>query len=255
MIIEYYRPATIEEALELIGRVGVPVFPMGGGTALERSASRPLAVVDLQDLQLSGFRERGNQLEVGATTLLQAFLEQPGIPDGMRQAIAREASYNLRQVATVAGTLVVASGRSPLATVMLALDAKLALRSNLSASEESSGLGDLLPFRQAGLKGRLITRLTIPTNVSITFESTSRTPADLPIVCCAVATWPAGRTRVALGGHGPAPILAFDGPDAHGAEIAAREAYSRAGDEWATAAYRQDVAGLLVRRCMEELKG
>ena len=101
MIIEYYRPATIEEALELIGRVGVPVYPMGGGTALERSASRPLSVVDLQDLQLSGMRERGNQLEVGATTRLQAFLEQPGISDGMRQAIAREASYNLRQVATV----------------------------------------------------------------------------------------------------------------------------------------------------------
>jgi CO/xanthine dehydrogenase FAD-binding subunit len=227
---------------------------MGGGTALDRFSSNSFAVVDLQDLSLAGIRTRGNLLEVGATARLQALLEHPGLPDGLRQAILREASYNLRQVATIAGTLVAASGRSPLATAMLALDAQLLLISGLSREEEVTSLGDLLPFRADQLKQRLITRLDIPANAALFYDSAGRTPADLPVVCCAVASWPSGRTRVALGGYGPAPVLAFDGPDALGAEIAAREAYSQAGDEWASAAYRQDVAGVLVKRCLEHVR-
>jgi CO/xanthine dehydrogenase FAD-binding subunit len=253
MIVEYYRPETIEAALELIGRAGLPVIPMGGGSALDRKGSDPLGVADLQDLPLSGIDERGNRLELGATTTLQTLAEQPRLPPGLLRAILYEASYNLRQVATIAGTLVAASGRSPLATVLLGMDAQLALRSSASPGEETTGLGDLLPFRQQPLRGRLITRITVPANVKVAFEYASRTPADLPIVCCAVAAWPSGRTRLALGGYGPAPVLAFDGPDALGAEVAAREAYSQAGDQWASAEYRQEVAGVLARRCLEEV--
>jgi CO/xanthine dehydrogenase FAD-binding subunit len=250
MIIDYYRPKTISEALELISRQDIPARPLGGGTAIERSFDRQVAVVDLQDLPLSEIRQRGNQVEVGATTRLQALLEYPGLPAGLDQVIIREASNNLRQIATVAGTLVAARGRSPLATALLALDAELILQANSTPAEEMFSLGDLLPLREEILKERLITRLTIPTNATLSYEAVSRSPADLPIVCCAVATWPSGRNRVALGGYGPSPTLAFDGPDPLGAEIAAREAYSQAGDEWATAAYRQDVAGMLVKRCI-----
>jgi hypothetical protein len=72
-------------------------------------------------------------------------------------------------------------------------------------------------------------------------------------VCAAVVMWPSGRTRVALGGFGSSPALAFDGSETEGVEIAARDAYSQAGDEWASAEYRQDVAGVLVKRCTSQL--
>ena len=250
MIIDYYRPKTIEETLDLIGREGVLALPMGGGTAIDRSPSKLIAVVDLQELPLAEIRQRGNQLEVGATTRLQALMEYPGLPASLRQAIIHEVSYNLRQIATIAGTLVAASGRSPLATAMLALNAVLVLRSSSSPGEVNSSLGDLLPVRNEKLNKHLITNLIIPSNVTLEYDSVSRTPADLPIVCCAVATWPSGRTRVTLGGYGPAPILAFDGPDRLGVEVAAREAYSQAGDAWASASYRQDAVGMLVKRCI-----
>ena len=73
----------------------------------------------------------------------------------------------------------------------------------------------------------------------------ARTPADQPIVCAAVAQWNSGRTRLALGGWGSSPILAMDGPDSEGIEFAARNAYSLAEDEWASAEYRQEMAGVL----------
>jgi CO/xanthine dehydrogenase FAD-binding subunit len=38
-------------------------------------------------------------------------------------------------------------------------------------------------------------------------------------------------------------------------EIAARSAYSQVGDEWASAEYRQDVAGVLAARCLDTAAG
>jgi CO/xanthine dehydrogenase FAD-binding subunit len=45
----------------------------------------------------------------------------------------------------------------------------------------------------------------------------------------------------------------MDGPDDGGAEAAARAACAEAEDEWGSAAYRSDVAGKLVKRCLEDL--
>jgi len=250
MISGYYRPKSITDALDLIGNGELPGVLVGGGTALQRSSPVPFVIVDLQDLPLAGVQPRGNLLEVGATTRLQALLEHLELPDSLHKAILHEATYNLRQVATIAGCLVSASGRSPLATALLSLDAEVHLRTSASPEPEKISLGDLLPLREERLKQRLITHLVIPTNLSLVYDSVSRTPADLPIVCCAVATWPSGRTRVALGGFGPSPLLAFDGPDSAGAELAAQEAFSQASDEWASAAYRQYVAGIMVRRSL-----
>ncbi len=249
MIVEYARPQTLEQALELLKRPGLRTIPIGGGSALERASSEPLAVVDLQALGLDKISPRGNFLDLGATVTLQALFEYAATPPAVRDAIRFEASYNLRQVATVAGTLVAADGRSPFTTALLALDAVL----TLSPAGESVGLGDLLPMRSERLRGRLITRVIIPLNTALSYQFVARTPADRPIVCAALARWPSGRTRLALGGYGSAPLLAMDGPEPGGIETAARSAYSSAGDEWASALYRQDTAAVLAARCYESL--
>jgi CO/xanthine dehydrogenase FAD-binding subunit len=95
----------------------------------------------------------------------------------------------------------------------------------------------------------------LPSNTRLAYESVARTPVDLPIVCAALAQWPSGRVRLALGGFGEAPVLAFDGPEPGGLEIAARDVYSRAGDEWASPEYRQEVAGTLAKRCLLTVTG
>jgi len=256
MIVEYHRPKTVEEALTLLSRSGILSIPLGGGSGIDRSTIEPIAVIDLQDLGLNTLRARGNTLDLGATVTLQALLDYPRLQPALFQAIRHEANYNLRQVATVSGTLVVADGRSPFTTAMLALDARLTIRTgNDQSKEEKIGLGDLLPIRKEKLPGKLITHITILHTLRLAYTYVARTPADRPIVCAAVAGWPSGRTRVALGGFGAAPLLAMDGSGAEGAEIAAQNAYSQAGDEWATAEYRQEVAGVLVRRCVEEIGG
>jgi putative selenate reductase FAD-binding subunit len=270
VIREYHRPKTVAEALALLARREITTLPLGGGTVINQarpaifgsaapnvehlglaggSETEAIAVVDLQDLGLSVIKRRGNRLEIGATATLQSVLEWPGLLSALGEALQVEASVNVRRQATIAGTLVAADGRSPLACALLALDASLTVQ----PGDEQISLGDWLPFRSIHLKGRLITGLSLPLNTRLVYESVARTPADWPIVCAAVAQWPAGRTRLALGGYGAAPVLAMDGPEPGGAEIAARHAYNQAGDAWASAEYRQEIAVILVRRALASL--
>ena len=87
-------------------------------------------------------------------------------------------------------------------------------------------------------------------NIKVAFQYISRTPSDKPIVCMALTKWPSGRTRLAVGGCGDAPLLALDGTESEGLEAAARNAFNDANDSWASAEYRQEVAGILVNRCL-----
>jgi CO/xanthine dehydrogenase FAD-binding subunit len=257
MIIEYHRPETLQDALALLARTEPVTVPLAGGTALDRSSSQQLAVVDLQALKLDTMRSRRNFLDLGATVKLQSLLEKvqkpefsaAGMAAALVKAIQHEATYNLRHAGTLAGTLVAASGRSPFATALLALDAEL----RLQPGDEVIALGNLLPFRLERLRGRLITQVTLPGNARLAYEYVARTPADLPIVCAALATWPSGRVRLALGGYGSAPTLAFDGTEAGGIETAAQSACSQAGDAWATAEYRREIAAVLAKRCLQTL--
>lgn len=250
MISEYYRPQTLEEALALLERPQPLTLPLGGGTKLNRPHKDVFAVVDLQKLPLDQIQAEGDHLTLGATTTIQSICESALVPEVVRRAARLEAGQNLRQMATVAGTLVACDGRSPLATVLLALDARLIWE----PGKREVGLGDYLPLRGKTRFGVLITHIILSTRAQVAFESVARTPVDLPLVCAAVARWPAGRTRVVLGGYGAAPMMVLDGPQPGGEEISARNAYSQAGDDWASAAYRQDVAGKLVRRCLAELE-
>ena len=250
MIVEYYRPKNIAETLTLLSDTQINAVLMGGGTAIDRYSTEPFAVLDLQDVGLSSIKVHGSVLKIGATATLQALFEYPRNQGALLSSIYHEATQNLRQVATVAGTLIAADGRSPFTTAMYALDAAL----TIIPDEEQISLGNLLTLDKKSLGNRLITKITIPLNVRLAYEYVARTPADLPIVCAAVAVWPSGRTRVVLGGYGEVPILALDGPNGGGAEVAAADAYSQSNDQWATAEYRQEMAKVLVRRGLKDLE-
>jgi CO/xanthine dehydrogenase FAD-binding subunit len=245
MITSYHRPQTLEEALKLLARPDT--LPLGGGTWINTPAFQgEAAVVDLQALGLNRIQSAGGNLEIGAMVTLQQLLESDQTPEGLIQAIKLDAPLNVRHAATLAGTLVTGDGRSALATVLLALDARLTV-----ISEQSSAIsfGEFLPLRPRGL----ITSVTIPANVRLAFDYVARTPSDHPIVCAGLVRWPAGRARLALGGYGKSPMLAMDGPEPGGVEAAARNAFHEAGDELAGAAYRADVAATLAKRCLESL--
>jgi CO/xanthine dehydrogenase FAD-binding subunit len=248
MITAYHRPKTLDEALTLLSQSHRT--PLGGGTLLTQMKSNPVEAVDLQAVGLNTIKKSGNNLEIGATVTLQQMLEFEQCPEALRAALKLEAPLNLRNAATVAGTLVSCDGRSTFATLLLALDAKLeqAVLENSKIQPRISSTGEFLALRK--MEGLLITSIDIPLNARLAFDYVSRTPADKPIVCAALAQWNSGRTRLALGGYGKSPLLAMDGTEAAGIETAARNAFHEAADQWASAEYRMDAAATLAKRCL-----
>jgi len=257
MITAYHRPQTLDEALTLLSQPNT--VPLGGGTLLSSSKADSVSVVDLQALGLNQIQKSGNSLEVGATATLQQLFESEHCPETLKTALRLEAPLNLRNSATVVGTLVACDGRSPFACALLAMDAKIEqaifnhsnIEYRISNTEyRISNIGEYLPLRS----NNLITKITIPFNAKFAFEYVARTPSDKPIVCAALAQWAGGRTRLALGGWGKSPSLAMDGTESEGIESAARNACHEATDEWVSAEYRMDVAATLAKRCLENLK-
>jgi len=245
----YYRPKTIQEALDLLSKEDQEMIPLGGGTRISQIQDQEVSVVDLQALDLNQIMIQGNLLKIGSTVTLQAFSDFPGLSEHLRRAIDNEANFNLRQKATLAGSIVSGDGRSTLLTALLALGGSL----SWLPGPISQGIGEFLLTRDTDWPGKLIEYVTIPLSAKILFSSIGRSPADLPIVCASVAVWPTGRVRIALGGFGLYPVLAMDAPDSGDAEFAVRDALAYSQDAWASKEYRQDAAVILVKRMLVEI--
>jgi CO/xanthine dehydrogenase FAD-binding subunit len=243
---DYHRAHSLEEALSLL-KAGVP---LAGGTSLIPRRRGLTSVVDLQDAGLDDIEMSQAGVIAGACVTLQSLADDgASIPPALARACRLEAGWNLRNLATLGGTLMASDGRSPLVTCLLALGATVLIE----PKGESVELNALLDRRENQQIEGLITQVTIPSTRRLAYEQVARSPADRPIVCVAVAD-PTARgdppqMRVALGGFGTKPLLVPAGEG--GADEWGRRAsktFAGAGDAWASADYRSDVAGVLVRR-------
>jgi len=257
--LNYHRPKTIKETLALMEK-GVP---LAGGTALTPKRSDVSAVIDLQDLKLDELKVGKSKIRIGATVKLQALIKtQEEIPQALAQACRQEAALNIRNAATIGGVVMTGDGRSPLLTALLSLDASVITE----PGKNSEPLEKLLEKRGDRRKPRLIVALEMMRPNQMAYEQVSRSPADRPLVCLVVAekVTSKGKSHVvaALGGYGERPIRVTRMEEAleKGASIAdaaafAEKAYSDAGDAFASAAYRAEIAGVLARRLLAEVKG
>jgi xanthine dehydrogenase YagS FAD-binding subunit len=105
----YARPATLDEALELLTEPGAA--PTGGGTDLagqiDRSIRTPAVIVDLQAAGLDGIETEGDGVLLGATATLADVTASPVIEPyrAVVEAAGHAASPLLRNVGTVGGNL------------------------------------------------------------------------------------------------------------------------------------------------------
>ena len=263
----YYRPKTIDEALQLLSRADV--VPLAGGTQLlaGETGVAPAGVVDLQDLGLNEIKwekELATQsLSIGAMVKvveLAEILGEPGETSGaislLQKAIRQAGPNTYRNAATLGGIIAGRLPDSELLAALLVLEATLALR-----TPEVTTMS-LIDYLDAG--GRppgLITNVAIPwTEGEGNSHRVARTPADTPIV--SITCWqPAGATpRLAVTGIGERPfrlseaeaILAKGVTDTTIGQAAdmARAAAQHPGDFRGDAAYRAEMAAVLTRRVL-----
>lgn len=243
MIIEYHRPANLGSAMELLKRPSPETLPLAGGTSLLLQKKDDVAVIDVQDLMLNTIHHQSDRQIIGAAVTLQQLVDEESLPDSLRKAARAEASFNNRQVATIGGTIASAGGRSPLLTVLLTANAEIVL----AGQEKPLLVGEMLPLRGTVLHRQLITEVVLQKNMRFTYHKIAKTPDDVPLILVGVAKWTGGRTRIVIGGPFSTPKLAMDGTSDTGADIAAANLLT---DQQP---YLREMAGILVKRCLQQL--
>jgi xanthine dehydrogenase YagS FAD-binding subunit len=110
---ELYQPASIDAALELLGRHGSSALVLAGGLDsfdwLKDRIKRPSVVVDLSAIEeLKGIRTRGDGLEIGAMTTLTEVVRHPVIKERysiLLKASEAAASPQIRNQGTIGGNV------------------------------------------------------------------------------------------------------------------------------------------------------
>lgn len=264
MSLQYSRPQTVAEAVELLDQPGRHAVPLAGGTWLTPRLRTDIdvpgslagdvdLVVDLANLPLNYVISEGEpgrgSLRIGATTRLAAIMDDPlcqALAGGILAEAARRAGpVNVRNSATVGGCI---AARGPVLEFSLAL---IALDARVVTS--GGGDGDLNVF--ASLSGQLITevRLLWPAgDVMGGLARVARTPADQPIVAAAAVVSATG-IRVVLGGVAEQELVldaasAAELDEAVAAQLAAAQPFA---DFRGSVEYRQAMAPIVARRAVE----
>jgi hypothetical protein len=176
MITEYHRPSNLQEALRLLSRKETATVPLGGGTILSRFSDDPVEVVDLQQLALNKISKKCDFLSIGATTTLQALMDHSETPVGIKESLQFEGTYNLRQVATVGGTLISTKGESLFSAILLASNAEM----QWEPGEQEVLYETWLSESNSQNQGKLLIEIHFLFDSIIKFERISLTPRSKP---------------------------------------------------------------------------
>src|SRR5713101_1824225 len=110
---ELYQPASVADALNLLGRYGRDAWVLAGGLDsfdwLKDRIKRPKAVIDLSGIaELQGIRPSGDGLEIGAMTTLTEVVRHPVVRQRyslLLEAAESAASPQIRNQGTIGGNV------------------------------------------------------------------------------------------------------------------------------------------------------
>ncbi|HET6443004.1 MAG TPA: FAD binding domain-containing protein [candidate division Zixibacteria bacterium] len=262
----YYRPQSIDEALDMLTRPDTK--PLAGGTILLANGTGS-AVVDLQDLDLDKQEYESGELTVGATTSLtrlsrfiagDVMAGEADVTTGpgpmLMEAIHRAGPNTFRNAATVGGIVASRLTDSEFLASLLVLDANLNL---LDPAAKKMTISDYLT--QGERPKGLITGIEIPwIQGRGASERVARTPADYPIVSITIFKSDQDDARIAATGIDQRPLRVEAAEEAlvAGAGIdeaagAVRDRSSHPGDFRGDAGYRAEMAFVLTRRLLLEM--
>ena len=249
----YARATDLDHALELLADTDAKAI--AGGQSLipvmKLRIARPSLVVDISRLALKGVDVRDGELHVGPLTTWDELIESDSLSRPALTAIpecaARIGDLQVRNLGTVGGSIAHADPASDMPAVLLALGARLRLRS--PEGERELQLADALlgPFTTAIAPQELVIDVVVPVpprGSGSAYRSVEHPASGFALVGAAALVTPAGAT-VALTGVGAAPFVLAEGDPK--AAIAAAEIY---GDRFASAEYRRELASVLVERSL-----
>ena len=275
---EYYRPQSLDEALSLLAEHAGDAKPLAGGQslipAMNFRLAAPAVLVDLNALgELSYIVDGPDGVRVGGMTRQRTVERSPAIAASaplVTETMPFIAHPAIRNRGTIGGSLAHADPAAELPAVMLALNARFAVRS--SAGSRTVGPDDFFVglFTTAVQPGELLTEILIsetPERTGHAFQEISRRHGDFALVgvAASVTVDEQGRctaARIALLSVGDRPMLAqraaalllgqvpSAGAIEAAANMAAAEDIDPSSDIHASAKYRRHLAVVLTRRTL-----
>jgi carbon-monoxide dehydrogenase medium subunit len=268
--VSYARPATIEEAVALLGEPDGARALAGGQTlvnVMKQRAASPDVLVDLAGLdELRTIAVSGTTLEIGAMATLSSIMRSSEVEVSrpiLAEVAATVADVQVRNRGTLGGNICVNDPTNHFPPLLVALGATMTIRSRAGQREVTAEEFFLGVFETAVREGDLLTRISIPAAPKGTGDGMAGVTlgAHGTYVANAAASVADGTWRVALGCVGAVPIRATAVEAALGGagvdEASARAAVEGLGatldppsDVHASADYRRSLAETSVVRAV-----
>jgi CO/xanthine dehydrogenase FAD-binding subunit len=270
-VLTYHTPDTLEEVLDLRARYGNDSQVVGGGTIfmnmMNEGVPMPPVVIGLKKAGMGGVTNDNGALTIWATTtmsVLAAFDHSL-----VNQAASVCGGWAIRNMATVGGNLFAHAPGGDLGVALLALDSSIRISSAEGTRDVS--LVDFYRDERAIGETELVTSVNIPDVTTETrFVKFGRKAGLTPsVVTVAISLRRSGdvveRIRIAFGAMGPHPVRAEAAEElltGHKLtpDLAAEAANAAVGgldgltDAVSSAWYRKRMAGLHLRRLLEDLQ-
>jgi carbon-monoxide dehydrogenase medium subunit len=274
---EYHAPATLSEAIALLGRYGDEAKVLAGSQSLvplmKLRLAQPAHLVDLRKIEgLTGVREAQGTLFIGALTTHAAVASSELVRSKLPMA-AEAASLigdaQVRNLGTIGGSLAHADPAADWPAVLTALDASVVVAG--ARGEKTVKVADLIvgPLSTTLQPGELLTQIRIPLPPARTAGAYEKLPnpasrfaivgvaAEVSLDAKGVVQW----SRIALTGLGSKVTRAgyveqaLQGKTADGASIKAAAARAAEGlelrpDLTGSAAYKAQLAAVYTERAV-----
>ena len=219
---DYYRPRTLAEAAALLKRHKGSRLLAGGHSllpAMKLRLAAPKALVDIGGIKgLSGIRQRGKLLWIGATTTHAEIAASPLLAKAcpvLAGAAIQIGDLQVRNRGTIGGSIAHADPAADLPTVLVALGATVVARGSRSERKIPAEKFFVDLFTTALKPGEIVTAVLVPSygrGTGAVYLKHRHPASSYAVVGVAalleVAGGKIGRARLTIGGVTPRPVRA-----------------------------------------------
>ena len=241
---EYKKAESLEEAYTLNQKKSNRVI--GGMIWLKMETLNVGTAIDLSGLGLDTIEETETEFRIGAMASLRALELHEGLAaytnGAMRESVRHIVGVQLRNLATVGGSLYSRFGFSDVLTMFLVLDAQVELY--------KGGIVPLSEYAESPKDRDILVRIIVPKkNAKFNYQSVRISQTDIPVLTCASVKDENGY-RFAIGARPARAQIYAQSVDKTAEQMAeAVRAEIKTGSSLrGSAEYRRHLAGVLVRR-------